>query len=282
MIPQAAVALPEVRVASDGTIAVDGHSDATPVARFDADAHAGLLAFLEAAAALDVDPPRVKIQCTGPLTLGVALTEAGMPVERAFRRAAEATGAWVEALEDLVRARLPASSVVLFLDEPGLVGWRTDDGPIGRDAAVDLLSGVLAGVEATSGVHVCSGGDHRLALEAGPQVVGIDLESDVASDADALTRYLDGDGWIAWGVVRADRPIGSSSEPLWRSLVEVWCELTRRGCDPVRLRTQSLITPTCGLAGHSVGQAERLLSLTNAIAERVHGQAVAARLTLGA
>lgn len=283
MVGQWAVALPEVRVANDGSITVDlERADERPVARFDEHAHGGLLAFLDAAAALESPPARIKVQCTGPLTLGTALARAGMPTEQAFRRAGEATAAWTDALERLVAEALPASSLVLFLDEPALVAWRRGDELIARDAAIDLLSRVLAAVRGTTGVHVCKGGDRRLAFEAGPHVVGVDTEPDLVLDGDALVRYLDGDGWIAWGVVPTDRPVGSSSEPLWRSLVELWCEFTRRGCDPVALRTQSLITPTCGLAGHAPAQAERLLALTTEIADRVHSQAVAARLTLGA
>jgi hypothetical protein len=71
-------------------------------------------------------------------------------------------------------------------------------------------------------------------------------------------------------------------DPLWRALVGVWCELTRHGCDPVRLRTQSIVTPACGLAGHGPSQAEHTLRLARELADRAHDQAIAARLTLGA
>jgi len=282
MIAQWLVALPEVEVGSDGELAISGRSDEPPVAAFHNTSHGGLLAFLDVAARGAVDPPRLKVQCAGPLTLGMALAAAGMPVERAFRRAAEAVHAWTDALEVLVASRLPGSSLLVFLDEPALVAWRRGHEPLARDTAIDVLSGVLASMSSTSGVHVCGDGDRRLALEAGPHVVGFDIEHDLSADGDALSRFLEGDGWIAWGVVPTDRPLGSSPEPLWRALVDVWCDLTRRGCDPIRLRTQSLITPGCGLASHSLDQAQQLIELTNEIAERVHSQAVAARLTLGA
>ena len=66
------------------------------------------------------------------------------------------------------------------------------------------------------------------------------------------------------------------------TLARVWCDLTRRGCDPVPLRTRGLITPACGLAGYGASQAERVLGIARELAARVHDQAVAARLTLGA
>ena len=89
MLAQWLGALPEIKVAADGSIEIMGASELAPECVFDDSAHAGLLAFLDAASALERAPVRVKVQVTGPLTLGVALRAAGMPEQRAFRRAAE-------------------------------------------------------------------------------------------------------------------------------------------------------------------------------------------------
>jgi methionine synthase II (cobalamin-independent) len=282
MVAQWARALPEVTVHDDGSITVEGSTREPPVAAFDDVAHAGLLAFLDVAAHNGASPPRVKVQVAGPLTLGLALRHGGLPPAQAFLRSGEAARAWAVALEDLVHERLPGTALVLFFDEPALVAWRRHDAPIEHEAAVDVLSGALAAPECPTGVHVCGPGDLRLALEAGPQVLGVEVVDALVDDADVLARHLDADGWIAWGAVPTDRPVGESSEPLWRALVSVWCELTRRGCDPIRLRTQSVVTPACGLAGHGPTQAERALRLARELAHRVHDQAIAARLTLGA
>ena len=58
--------------------------------------------------------------------------------------------------------------------------------------------------------------------------------------------------------------------------------MVRAGCDPVLLRTQSLITPACGLALHGETQAAHVLSLARNVAQRLHDQAVGVRLTAGA
>jgi hypothetical protein len=282
MIAQWLGALPEITVDRDGAVLVAGASDAAPDCDFDTGAHAGLLAFLEVASAREKPPLRVKVQVTGPLTLGVALEAAGLPTKRAFRRAAEASRAWSVAVERLVASRLPGAGLVLFFDEPALVAWRRGDGPLDRESAIDVLSGALAAVDCVTGVHVCGDGDVGLALEAGPQVLGVEVGDDLVRDTVALARFLDGDGWIAWGAVPTDRPVGESADPHWRTLARVWCDLTRRGCDPVPLRTRGLITPACGLAGYGASQAERVLGIARDLASRVHDQAVAARLTLGA
>jgi hypothetical protein len=205
-----------------------------------------------------------------------------MPASVAFRRAAEAVRAWARALDELLTLRIPHAPVLLFLDEPALVLWARDAAPLEREQAVDLLSGALAATACTTGVHVCGDGDVRLAFEAGPRVLGVPVSEALIADADFLSRHVDADGWIAWGAVPTDRPIGDSADALWRRMVSVWCELTRRGCDPMRLRTHGIITPACGLAGHGPTQAERALRLASEIAGRVGDQSVAARLTVGA
>jgi hypothetical protein len=283
LVAQWAGALPEVAVGRHGEITVDRDCAGEPVTpAFGATTHGGLFAFLEASEA-DADlVPRIKMQVVGPLTLGVALCEVGMPTSMAFRRAAEAVRAWVRAVEELLTVRVPHASVLLFLDEPALVLWKRDAAPLDREQAVDLLSGALAATTCMTGVHVCGDGDLRLAFEAGPKVLAVPVTEELIADADVLSRHCDADGWIAWGAVPTDRPVGDSADVLWRRLVSVWCELTRRGCDPVRLRTRGIITPACGLAGHGHTQAERALRLAAEIAGRVGDQSVAARLTVGA
>jgi hypothetical protein len=281
LIAQWADALPEVRVARDGSITVDRARVSEPVAPvFSAESHAGLFAFL-AAAERDA-PPRIKVQLVGPLTLGVALEAAGLPTAVAFERAGECVRAWVHAADELLTVRAPRTPVLLFLDEPALVLWRRDVAPLEREHAVDLLSSSLAAARCMTGVHVCGDGDLRLAFEAGPCVLGVPASDALIADADVLARHVDADGWVAWGAVPTDRPIGDSTDALWRRLVSVWCELTRRGCDPVRLRTRGIVTPACGLAGHGLTQADRALRLATEIAGRVGDQSVAARLTVGA
>jgi len=282
MLAQWLCALPEVEVDADGHVGVLGASDLAPECVFDDGGHAGLLAFLDVAASRDDAPRRVKAQLTGPLTLGVALHAAGVPRGRAFRRAAEAARAWAVAIEELVAEQLPDADLVLFFDEPALVSWGRGDAPLEREAAIDVLSGALAAVDCVTGVHVCGDGDLGLALEAGPEVLGVEVGDDLIGHTVALSRFLDGDGWIAWGAIPTDRPVGESADPHWRTLTRVWCELTKRGCDPVPLRTRGLITPACGLAGYGASQAERVLGIARELAARVHDQAVAARLSLGA
>jgi len=131
-------------------------------------------------------------------------------------------------------------------------------------------------------VHVCGDGDLQLAFEAGPRILGVEVSPRLVEHSVTIARFLDTGGFVGWGAIPTDRPVGESVEPHWRALTAVWCELTRRGCDPVPLRTRGLVTPACGLAGYGPSQAERVLGLAHELAARVHDQAIAARLSLGA
>ena len=284
MIAQSVRALPEVVLDDDGAIEEIDYTqiEAPIVATFDATAHGGLLAFLTHAQRQPRPPAFVKVQVTGPLTLGIALLEAGLPTTIAFERAGALARAWARAMEHLVAERLPDAGIVLFFDEPGLTAFDHTDAPIDRERATDLLSSALAAVACTVGVHVCGQGDLRIALDAGPQIVGVEVSPELLAHAAALGRHMEGDGWIAWGAVPTDRPIGEHAAPLWKNLIDCWCELTRRGCDGLRLRQQALVTPACGLAGHGLSQAERSMRLAREIGDRIHDQAVATKLTVGA
>ncbi|MFM8973789.1 MAG: hypothetical protein ACKOOG_14415 [Actinomycetota bacterium] len=284
LVARSVSAIEGVRVAPDGTVGLVAPVGRSAPVRPDPDdgAHTGLAALLDAIAVAPHRPRSVKVQTAGPLTLGLALVTAGVAPAEAFPLAARVASAWIAALEDRVATALPDTGVLAVLDEPALVVWREHDGPIPRDEATDVLSSVLAGIRATAGVHVCGAGDLRLALDAGPRVVHFDAAAFDLDDAAPLGRFLDAGGWVAWGAVPTHGPVGEHPQPLWKALVETWCELTQRGCDSARLRTQALVAPACGLAGHGVSQAERALGLAHDIGARVHYQVAAARLSVGA
>lgn len=285
MIAQSARGIEGVRVAVDGTISVDaaGLDAGAPVrTAIDGTSHGGLLAFL-AAAAGRTGP--VKVQLTGPITLGLALVEAGADPAVAFEVAGAAVSAQARDLVALVARRLPDAPILAMLDEPGLVALSSDRVPLTADATIDLISGSLAALEgsgATTGVHCCGATDWRLVSQAGPTVLALPAEPEVLDDAGALATHLERGGWVAWGAVPTDQPIGTDADRLWRHLAALWCELVRLGCDPALLRTQAMVTPACGLAGHGISQAARWLELAAEIAARVSDQAVAAKLSMGA
>jgi methionine synthase II (cobalamin-independent) len=285
MIAQAALGVSGITVESDGSLMVDhgsidvDHPLADP--SFSGDGFVGLRAFLNAVSDR-VDP--IKVQITGPVTFGIALHAAGLPPVQAFALASAVTRARAQALLELLDERVPQCTRVVFLDDPGLTACTQRDFPLTPSAASDLLSASLAALEgrAITGVHCCGEADWKVVLQAGPQILSCPVEGGIDEVPGALAAFLERGGWVAWGAVPTHEPVGETTDRLWRRLSALWCALVQDGCDPVRLRTQAMITPACGLARHGVPQAEQVMAFTNALAERLHDQAIGVRLSVGA
>lgn len=285
MLSQGAWGLRGVEVGDDGVLRLVGALDpADPYVDgpgIDGPAFGALRAFLHANRHR-TSP--IKLQLTGPVTLGVALAEAGAPAPLAFATAVEAVTARADAMLGEALRIAPLAPQVAFVDEPGLVALSRPGFPLATDDALDLVSRALAAVEpfAVTGLHCCGDTDWRLAMDTGPQIVSLPVAPSIAEHAGALGVHLDRGGWVAWGAVPSSRPVGDSSDRLWRTLSDTWCELVRRGCDALRLREQALVTPECGLAGHDPLQAEHILALTVDLAERVRRQSFGVKLSVGA
>jgi hypothetical protein len=291
LIVQAMVGIPGVTVGQYGAIAVhvDKVDPMTPVTTdLQHDAFAAFGAFLETAARLPEPPTTVKWQLVGPVTLGMALLRAGVPVHDAFDVAIRAVRSHLQSLLDAVEAALPGCTQIVFVDEPDMVDLTDASFPLAPDTAIDLVSGALAAIEtrAISGLHVCGQADWPSLMSAGPQVLSLPApgggDAAIVQAAGYLQQFLSRGGVVAWGAVITDGPISSTVERPWRQLSELWCRLVERGCDHLLLRQQAMISPECGLGVHSPAVAERVFRVAAELGNRVHDQATASRFVLGA
>jgi hypothetical protein len=287
MLGQALVGVPGVAFDADGTLAVDPAS-VKPLASISTDigddAFTGLRAFLDLAGKVRLDGAAVKWQFVGPVTLGVALHRAGLDRESAFDLAVSTVRDRLAALSAAVTDAVPNSRQMVVLDEPWFGELMQPGFPIPPDEAIDRMSSAMAALPATTltGVHCCAPCDVATLLASGPNVVSLPVSADLVEWVGYLTRFLSDGGIIAWGVTPTDGPIPSTSERQWRALSDLWCSLVQRGCDPVLLRRQSIVTPQCGLAMHSVSVARRIARLTGDVGKRVQDQSAATRFALGA
>jgi hypothetical protein len=287
MIPQAAWGIPGVLVLDDGSLIVDEAAvdPELPIdGGIDGEPFASLRAFLVAVAGR-TDP--FKLQLTGPVTLGLALHAVGVPAARAFAVAGRAVDARVRAVLAAAEASAPDAAPVVFLDEPGLTAALEPGFPLAVDDMLDRVSGALAAIEsagggAVAGLHCCGRADWPVVLATGPRLLSLPVDAGATEHPGAVADFLDRGGWLAWGAVPTDRPLGETAEILWRRLVAEWDALAGAGCDPRRLVEQVLITPACGLVGLDVAQAAHVLVLTNLLAQRVADRAAELGVTLGA
>jgi hypothetical protein len=285
MVAQAAWGIAGVQVLPDGSLSIDDvrldPRAALTSAGIDGEPFVGLRAFLGAVAGRRAP---IKLQLTGPLTLGIALLNLGVPADRAFPVAGAAVRARARTLVAAAKETAPMAPLVAFLDEPGLTAAMHPGFPLDPNGTIDLVSSALATLEphTVTGIHCCGLADWRVVLQAGPQILSLPLDAGAVEHAGALGAFLERGGRVAWGAVPTAGPIGTTPERLWHHLSTEWCALTQAGCDPVRLREQALVTPACGLALHTVAQADLVVSLANQVARRIETQAHGMRLTVGA
>lgn len=284
LLASSAAGMHGVSVRADGSLDVEpGKVDPFDPVRdpMPEEAHRSFLGFLDAVA--DRTEP-IKYQLGGPVTLGLALWRAGVDPGRAFAAAGAAVRARAAAMVAEAMQRVPMAPQYVFVDDPGLVALLSDDYPLAADDTIDVISGVLAVIEphAVTGLHCCGPTDWRLAQQAGPQILSLPVDVATDAHAGALCTHLERGGWVAWGAVPTDGPVRSRPDRYWSRLGEVWCELTRAGCDPVLLRERSIITPACGLAHHTASQADVVLGLSAELGKRVQLQRLGLRLTVGA
>jgi hypothetical protein len=244
----------------------------------------GLRSFVELAARVRHDGAPVKWQFVGPVTLGVELMNGGLSSTEAFAQATATVRSRLAEVSALVTEALPTSPQLVLLDEPWFADLMSPGFPIPADEAVDLLSSAMAALPPSTvvGVHCCAPCDVAMLLASGPNVVSLAVTPELVEWAGYISRFLDSGGTISWGVVPTGGPLPSTADRHWRALSDLWCSLVQRGCDPVLLRQQSLVSPQCGLSGHSVGVARRIARLTSEVGRRVKDQSAATRLSLGA
>ena len=81
-------------------------------------------------------------------------------------------------------------------------------------------------------------------------------------------------GGVAWGVVpnTEEALLKESTSSLKDRLEEAMAPFTRHGVSFKQLKEQSLLTPSCGLAGLSEDASERVLEMLAELSARMRGR----------
>ena len=248
MLSQAADGLAGVTVTADGALDVDRDTlGVADVATFGDACWDGLLTFLRLTK--DREGP-VKLQLTGPVTLAVALVRGGAHANQAIRVASDAVRLRAAALLDMA----DNDQVVLCLDEPAMADAHPAIAV--EDVVVDVVEGFAP--TTVGGVHCCGDADWDTVLSRLPvnAVASIPL---AAVPAAATAHFLARGGTVAWGAVPTTPPYVTDADDLWERLRPVLRDVINSGCTEDAVRTQSWITPECGLAGLTEAVAEDAL-----------------------
>ena len=223
----------------------------------------------------------IKLAMVGPLTAAASLEltrgEAVLADHGASRDLAQAIAANAAALVAEVHRRVPGAQLLVQVDEPSLPAVRAGQVPTasgwGRLRSVDeattleRLGGVLsaiAGAGAFPLVHCCAPSPPLdLFVRAGARGVSLDFSLVTNRDDEALGQTVEAGVRVFLGAVPSlepPAPIGVRA-----LLTPVQARWARLGFDARRM-AELVVTPSCGLAGASLGWARTATTLSRDLA----------------
>ena len=298
LLAQAVHGLRHLELIPPGLIRVDPDHLPSPAdaqqagASLDGGPFGALHAFCAAVATVDDGAPHpgpVRIGVLGPVTVMLLLRAAGVPAPVAGALAGPLVEQRAVAVLHAVRRAVPHGVAAVVLSEPGLIGAMHPTFPLSPsevrsllDPVVDALDTSASAGELLIGVHVPGRTDWETVLGTGVSMISAPADAGLVGWGPQVADLLERGGWVAWGAVPVDQPLGTTEELLWRRLTGVWAELGAVGVDPMLLRVRSMVSPADGLGHFGASQARRVIDLATSVSSRVRRQTIAARLSLGA
>jgi len=232
---------------------------------------AGLHAFLSKVTEAEM----VKGQMAGPITWGLTVADQDGRAILCNDTLAEAMAKFLKlkAMWQENALRKISRSAIMVIDEPSLVLLSStflyvpqERVRIPNEKVAALLQEVLNGIEGVKGMHCCGGTNWALPLSTTIDVLSFDTYNYASSFArypDEVKSFLKRGGTIAWGIVpnTEEALAGESVSSLRDRLEEAMAPFTRDGIRFKQILRQSLLTPSCGLAGLSPEAACQALEL---------------------
>ena len=289
MISQALDGMPGLMVAEDGAVELDLVVWRSGYAQLNQDLESAFLsgrfdAFEPASAAMscwqpfvwevsEKKVPQAKMQIAGPLTCQWALTlsdgskvsnypEIGAQIVRLIT---------ARALAMALRIKQAGCQPILFIDEPGLFTFvPTDPRHSAASRDLRLLIAVLKKNGVLTGLHCCSNTDWSLLLDLGLNYLSFDVKLSldrILEHASDIAAFVESGGCFSLGVVPTN--IGAECF-LTDSQIEQDANRLAARIDGVfhkkplvtkQILNNCLLTPACGLALKTVGEAEGILAV---------------------
>jgi hypothetical protein len=228
----------------------------------------GLYAFLNQVKSRRFD--MLKGQVTGPLTFTLGLTDReGKSVyyDEEFREIS------LMLLKAKVRWQMDmlkpfARDILVFIDEPILsaLGGTSYMG-VTREETLRLLREIVGSIReegGMTGIHCCGRADWPLVMEAGVDVMNFDayeFGDTLGIYPEETTRFLKEGGFLAWGIVPTTDDIGRETEESIEKLFRERLDDLSESIPPDLLRTQILLTPSCGTGSRTVGETTKIFQI---------------------
>lgn len=177
--------------------------------------------------------------------------------------------------ERKIKELFPGVPTLFHISEAGLGVYTSAGGTGSWDAIKNAINEVLGVVEGITCIHCCDNFDWSLLMETDIDCINFDAYhygDTMSLYPDALKRFLERGGMIAWGAV----PTGVTGDienenpgSLMKRLEEAIRLAVDKGIDRELLLESSWITPSCDTTTMSVELAERVYAYTRELSQRM-------------
>ena len=219
-------------------------------------------------------PLLIKGQITGPITLGLGLSdEKKIPIlydpnlKEMLLKIIASKARWQE-IE--FRRVVPEAETLIFFDEPLLSSYGSISMNLGKEEIIECLKSVISPLRGLSGIHICGATDWSIIMQTGIKVIHFDAYrffSNMLAYTSELKEFLLNGGILGWGIVPSEEEFIKieTTSSLIKSLEEKIGLLVKEGIPEEVIIKNSLLSQSCGLSYLSEDLAEKALMLTREV-----------------
>ncbi len=174
-----------------------------------------------------------------------------------------------------IRELFPGVQTLFHIGEAGLGVYSSAGGAGSWEVMRDAINEVLDMVEGIRGIHCCANFDWSLLMGTTADFISFDTYrygDTISLYPEALKKFLERGGMIAWGIVPtacAEDITSETPTTLVERLERVIQSLVDRGIERELLAESSLITPSCATTTLSPELAERVFEYTREVSRRM-------------
>ncbi len=240
----------------------------------------GIVAFEERLKTSGEKLPFVKVHTTGPVSFALTVVD---ETKRAIYYNEEFRDVVVKAMALKCRWQIQkfkpyAEKVICFVDEPILSAFGSSTYiSVTREEVVGILSEMVEAIHldgAIAGVHCCGNTDWSILIEAGVDLVNFDAfqyGETIALYPEAVKKFLQGGGLLAWGVVPTsddinDQTVDSLMEQYNKGVAHLSQEA---GIDRELIHKTSIITPSCGTGSMPLETAQKVFAALKGLSTKL-------------
>jgi hypothetical protein len=221
--------------------------------------------------------PWAKAQITGPMTLrfvlrlgdGRSISAQPELEDQVLRLTLARALAMARALRET------GTRPIVFLDEPGLYAFdRKNPQHLVALQGLRIVIMALRKEGAKVGVHCCSNTDWASLLGLGFDLVSLDARLSLGSllaQAQAFRQFWQNGGRLVLGVIPTNLEAEYQVAELMADTERTLAQHLEDGALLAQVRSESLLSPACGLALRSVSDAERVFAELNEVQRRLRG-----------